>query len=379
MGAAEPALKPASARHPLVERALAPDAPEALRLGAARGSLPIPLHDRLHAQVVLLGDRSGAVANAALESLTKVAAETALPVLREPGCEPQLLDYFARFGRFHGEDLALLIAHPAIGDATLEALAAEPDAEALSLLVTNEVRIINNPRLFQALRANTALPADGRRRLMELERDFIGKDPIRLSAVVTEAPAAAPVAGTAAEPAPVEDAPAAVDGLEEPLPAVDPAQEELAEEALRQSDAFQRIMKLNVAERQVLAMRGNAEERGILIRDTARMVSQAVLKNPRLSDSEIARFAAMRNVHEDILRAIATNRDWTKTYSVVVSLTRNPKAPPGMTIQFLGRLGTRDLKIAAGDKNIPEVLRRHARELFLARTQPPKKAFKKAH
>jgi hypothetical protein len=375
MGGAEPALKPATARHPLVEHALAPDAPESLRLGAARGSLPIPLHDRLHVQVVLLGDRSGPVANAALESLTKMAAETVLPVLREPGCEPQLLDYFARFGRFHGEDLALLIAHPAIGDATLEALAAGDDAEALALLVTNEVRIINNPRLFQALRANTALPADARRRLMELERDFIGKDPIRLRAVVTEAPAA----GAADAPAPLEGSLPAADALDEPAPVVDPAQEELAEEALRQSDAFQRIMKLNVAERQVLAMKGSAEERSILIRDTARMVSQTVLKNPRLSDSEISRFAAMRNVHEDILRAIATNRDWTKTYSVVVSLIRNPKAPPGMTIQFLGRLGTRDLKIAAGDKNIPEVLRRHARELFLARTQPPKRAFKKAH
>ena len=138
-------------------------------------------------------------------------------------------------------------------------------------------------------------------------------------------------------------------------------------------------MKLNVAERQVLALKGSSEERGILIRDTARMVSQSVLKNPRLSDGEIAGFAAMRNLHEDILRTIAMNREWTKTYGVVVALIRNPKTPAGLTIQFLGRLGTRDLKIAAGDKNIPEVLRRHARELYLARTQPPKKSFKKAH
>jgi hypothetical protein len=379
MGGAEPALKPASARHPLLERALAPDAPESLRLQAARGSLPIPLHDRLHAQVVLLGDRSGAVSSAARESLAKVAAETVLPVLREPGCEPQLLDYFARTGAFHGENLALIIAHPAIGDATLEALAAGPDAETLALLVTNEVRVINNPQLVKALRANTALPADGRRRLAELERDFIGKDPIRLRAVVTEAPAAAPAAQAAAEPAPAEEALPGADAAEEAAPLLDPAQEQMAEEALRKSDAFQRIMKLNVAERQVLAMKGNAEERGILIRDTARLVSQTVLKNPRLSDSEISSFAAMRNLHEDILRTIASNRDWTKTYSVVVALIRNPKTPPGLTIQFLGRLGTRDLKIAAGDKNIPEVLRRHARELFLARTQPPKRAFKKAH
>jgi hypothetical protein len=379
MGGAEPARKPEAARHPLVDRALAPDAPESLRLGAARGSLPIPLHDRLHVQLVLLGDRSGAVAAAARDSLAKVSVETVLPVLREPGCEPRLLDHFVRTGRFHGEDLASIIAHPAIDDATLEALAAGTDVETLALIVTNEVRIINNPRLFTALRDNAALPADGRRRLAELERDFIGKDPIRLRAVVTGSGPAAETPAAGAGTVPVPEVLPGADEVEAPPPEIDPAQEQLAEEALRQTDAFQRIMKLNVAERQVLAMKGNSEERGILIRDTARIVSQTVLKNPRLGDGEIASFAAMRNLHEDVLRTIATNREWTKTYAVVVSLIRNPKTPPGLTIQFLGRLGTRDLKIAAGDKNIPEVLRRHARELFLARTQPPKKSFKKAH
>jgi hypothetical protein len=379
MGGAEPARKPEAARHPLVDRALAPDAPESLRLGAARGSLPIPLHDRLHVQLVLLGDRSGAVVAAARDSLAKVSAETVLSVLREPGCEPRLLDHFVRTGRFHGEDLASIIAHPSIDDTTLEALAAGADVETLTLIVTNEVRIINNPRLFTALRDNAALPADGRRRLAELERDFIGKDPIRLRAVVTGTQSAADAPAAGAGTAPVPEVLPGADEAGEPPPEFDPAQEQIAEEALRKSDAFQRIMKLNVAERQVLALKGSSEERGILIRDTARMVSQSVLKNPRLSDGEIAGFAAMRNLHEDILRTIATNREWTKTYAVVVSLIRNPKTPPGLTIQFLGRLGTRDLKIAAGDKNIPEVLRRHARELFLARTQPPKRSFKKAH
>src|SRR5262245_4204348 len=119
MAGAEAVRKAETARHPLVERVLAPGSPEALRLGAARGALPIPLHDRLHVQVVLLGDRSEAVAAAARESLAGIAAETVLPVLREAGCDPGLLDHFARGGPFHGEDLAAIIAHPAIADATL--------------------------------------------------------------------------------------------------------------------------------------------------------------------------------------------------------------------------------------------------------------------
>src|SRR5262245_15242176 len=255
MGGAEAALKAAPARHPLVERVLAPDAPEALRLGAARGALPIPLHDRLRVQLALVADRSGAVAAAASASLAGVTAETVLPVLREPGCDPTVLDHFARRGLFHGEDLASIVSHPAIGDATLETLAAAAEPETLSLILTNEVRVINNPRLFAALRANAALPADGRRRLAELERDFIGKDPIRLRAATPAAPAAttAPIVDPAAGPAAPQTADAPADEGGEAAPVPDPGQELLAEEALRQSDAFQRIMKLNVAERQILA------------------------------------------------------------------------------------------------------------------------------
>jgi hypothetical protein len=123
-------------------------------------------------------------------------------VLREPGCDPGLLDHFVRTGQFHGEDLASIIAHPAIGDATLEALAAGTDAETLMLIVTNEVRIINNPRLFSAMRANAALPADGRRRLAGWSATSSAGS-IRLrrrrgTPPAAEAPAAEAVAGTAA-------------------------------------------------------------------------------------------------------------------------------------------------------------------------------------
>ena len=138
-------------------------------------------------------------------------------------------------------------------------------------------------------------------------------------------------------------------------------------------------MKLGVGERVALAMKGNKEERAILIRDTARLVSLQVLKSPKLSENEVANFAAMRNVHEDVLRVIARGRDWTKSYSVIHTLVRNPKTPPGLSTQFLARLGTRDLKLVTHDKGIPELLRRRAKNLFAARTQPKKRMGGRKH
>jgi hypothetical protein len=385
---ADAAARASTPRHPLCDRVLAKDAPETLRLGAARGSLPVPVQDRILLQVRLLADPLPGVSEAARDSLAATAVQTLAPLLRDPDCDPDVLDYCARSGRFKDETLAEAIAHPKVSEATLEALAASGAAEVVGLLITNEVRVIGSPAIMRHLLANPNLTTNHRRRLLELQRDFVGKD--RPSA------AAASVSGTTPQPkgevipfpepplpedtsdaeaVPAEDA----DLAAEPPSDAEAPPPEFDEEALQRTDAYQRIQRLNVAERNILAMRGNGEERAILIRDTARVVSQAVLKNPRLSETEVVNYAGMRSVHEDILRAIAKNREWTKVYAVAWALVRNPKTPAGVSVQFLARLGTRDLKIAAGDKNVPELIRRQARVLFIARTQPAKKTFKKAH
>ena len=373
MAVPEAPLAPAvTNRHPLVERILGGTAPDAMRLTAARGALPLPLGDLTYLQICLLRDSRPEVAREAADSLARIPVETLEPILRDPACDPVVLDHFARSDRLSGGPLEAAIAHPAIPDPTLEAIAASGSPEALTLIVTNEVRIIRNPRLLDVLRRNGNLTGDDRRRLIELERDFVGKEVLR---VRDSHPAAGASPQAEEAPPPGEEA---VEG-EAPPPVMTPEEEKSYEEALRRTPAFQKIMKMNVAERVQLAMKGSAEERAILVRDTAKMVALQVLKSPKLSDTEIAGFAGMRSVSEDVLRIIASHRDWTKTYSVAHALVRNPKTPPGLSVQFLPRLGTRDLKIVAGDKNIPELLRRQARALFLVRTQPPKKLLKKAH
>jgi hypothetical protein len=380
MAAPEPAAPPrAVSRHPLVETILGETAPEAIRLAAARGALPLPLQDLLYVQIGLLKNAAPAVAQAAAESLAGVGIDSLIPLFNDPRCDPVLIDHFARSGRLAGGSLEAVIAHPAIPEATLEELAKSSPEETLNLIVTNEVRIIRNPRLLSLLRANPALNADNRRRLAELERDFVGKEQESVRQAAPEPAGAGAFPEIGEGPIPEEGAVEGAPEAEAEPPPMTPEEVARYEEALQRTPTFQRIMKLNVAEKVQLAMKGNAEERAILVRDSAKMVANQVLRSPKLSDNEIASFANMRNIHEDVLRNIAGHRDWTKNYSVAHALVRNPKTPPGVSVQFLPRLGNRDLKIVAGDKNIPEMIRRQARVLFMARTQPPKKMGKKAH
>ncbi len=63
---------------------------------------------------------------------------------------------------------------------------------------------------------------------------------------------------------------------------------------------------------------GSQEERSILIRDSNKIVSRAVLQSPKLSDQEIESIAMMKNVSDEVLRLVAMNRKFIRSYAVVL-------------------------------------------------------------
>ena len=146
------------------------------------------------------------------------------------------------------------------------------------------------------------------------------------------------------------------------MPLVDASPEvEEAPDNEEQQSALQRIANLNVARRIALAMKGNREERAILIRDPNRIVTAAVLSSPKMNDTEVAAIAKMQNVSEDVLRTIAHNRAWLKNYSVVLAVVKNPKTPVAMSMNLMARLSEKDLKLLTTDRNVPDALRTQAR------------------
>ena len=145
-----------------------------------------------------------------------------------------------------------------------------------------------------------------------------------------------------------------------PLIDASPEVEETPEGEDQQS-ALQRIASLNVAKRIALAMKGNREERAILIRDPNRIVTAAVLSSPKMNDTEVASIAKMQNVSEDVLRTIANNRGWLKNYSVVLAVVKNPKTPVALSMNLMARLIEKDLKLLTTDRNVPDTLRTQAR------------------
>jgi hypothetical protein len=123
------------------------------------------------------------------------------------------------------------------------------------------------------------------------------------------------------------------------------------------------LSTLSVLDRMKLAMKGTREQRAQLIRDSNKLVAAAVLSSPKLSETEVEAFAKMANVSEEVLRVIAMNRSWMKNYGVALGLSRNPKTPPGISMNLLHRLNEHDVKMLSMERNIPESLRMAAKKI----------------
>jgi hypothetical protein len=128
--------------------------------------------------------------------------------------------------------------------------------------------------------------------------------------------------------------------------------------------ALQKISKLDTQARIQLAMKGNKEERSLLIRDGIKVVSLAVLESPKITDAEVEKFATQKNVLEAVLRAITQKRKFMKQYAVIKNLTCNPRTPIDVAVALIKNLQTQDLKQLSGNKDVSDTVRKMATRMF---------------
>jgi hypothetical protein len=132
----------------------------------------------------------------------------------------------------------------------------------------------------------------------------------------------------------------------------------------QRDNTVQKINRLDVKGRIQLAMKGNKEERSILIRDGTKVVALAVLDAPKLSDGEVEKFALQKNVLEAVLRQIPLKRRFMKNYIVVRNLVANPRTPLDLGLGLMKHLQTQDLKNISGNKEVSETVRKLALKMY---------------
>jgi len=132
----------------------------------------------------------------------------------------------------------------------------------------------------------------------------------------------------------------------------------------KRDNTVQKINRLDIKGRIQLALKGNKEERSLLIRDGTKVVALAVLEAPKLSDGEVEKFASQKNVLESVLRAIPLKRRFMKNYGVVRNLVGNPRTPLDLGLGLMKHLLTQDLKNLSANKEVSETIRKLALKMY---------------
>ena len=339
--------------------------PRTVRLFAAQGLLPVSREDLIRVLVLLAAEGDAEISEAAKVTLGSFSHEHMLAVMQLPDLEPLDIDLMAR--AVSSESLwERIVRHPQTSNETLRWLASTAPTGTLDAIVTNQTRLLGCLEILQDLRANPHVTQDVLRRAREFEDEFLKK-----AALWAMATSAEPEVEVVAAPS-IEDALVALKaiGMNVAAPETGPATlvEPEAGAPPELADAFQRLSQLNTYERIMRALKGTREERLILVRDRSVLIVRAVMMSPKLTEGEVEQIAGMRSASDEALRMIATQRRWLRRYGTVRSLAFNPKTPSGLALQLVRRLAPKDLSIMARDRNVPEVVRRVAREIRDRRT-----------
>jgi hypothetical protein len=328
-------------------------ATKALRLIAARGLIPIAPSEMLAILVCLLKDGEPDISSEADLTLSGWTESEICTNLKARDCSPSLLSHFAS-PEYSSKVLEAVILNPKTPGSAIARLALSVPPMLLELILINRVRVLEFPDILKNIIANPESSPQIRRLVQEIESEFFLKKET-LPSIETELAISKSESHAMGIPS-SEDVPEdlSLEGL--PL---DPAEREMA--------ILQRLSKMTPTQKIRYAMFGAREVRSILIRDINKTVARSVLQSPKLTENEIATFAAMRNVSEDILREIGNSRTMTRSYSVIQNLTNNPKTPPQISQRILSRLVTKDIQLVSINRGIPESVRKSAQRALVQR------------
>ena len=367
------------ARTAIDPAALAVDAQRALapgpgRMMAARGLMPVTRPRDLCALLYQLAlDSDERIRTAATGSARGLPDPVLRGGLGDPDSDARVLDWFAELFAGAPGPTELVIQNPATADQTLELVAARASAAEVDLIATNESRLLRAPGIIAAMYQNRSARMSTVDRVVELA--------VRNGVKVAGIPAWDEICkvfapgsrerkeGGGGEIVEVEGD--AADALFARAAGVNAGRADGRSdsdgEGEGEGEGKKEIWALPVPMKIRLAMLGNAFDRSILIRDPKKIVAVAAVKSPGMTDAEASKYASNNSLAEEVISYIANRRDWTKLYSIKLSLVNNPKCPLGIAMRLMPHLREKDVDQLARSKGIPSALAAQARKLRMAR------------
>lgn len=361
--------------HPLIERYLAGQLPEPMALALVGGSLPLPPEDLLEglAHAVFSGS---SLSDRALETLGALPASLVESALTGNLESPDVLG-LVLIHRNESELKEMALLHRGITSEWIERSVPHLPGALLDIVLNNQVMWLERPAILDLAELHPEAEYSIKRRVNEFRFHVLHIIPEELAQerleILDDVEAGRLDIGWAALPLPSdkpnedeEDPNAVRERLLKPIIDFDGNQVPMT--------ITQRVLRLRTNQKIMLAIKGGKEERTLLIREANRLIQVNVIRNPRITESEIAYIAQMRTINEEVLRIISMTREWMKKYVIVKALVLNPRTPLAIAMSNFKRLIEADLKLLMRDKNVPEVLRRETKRYLDAKASGANKS-----
>ena len=318
-----------------------------VKLLAAEGLLPIAPSDLVPLQVQLALGIDEEVAEKAAKALAEMDPKILVPLVEE-GVTEEVIIYLGSNPQ-HPTVVEAILRARTIPPALLGDMAPRLAPEMQELLLLRQDLIIEFPQILDELEKNEQSTAYTKRRINEYREHLLPREkrPRKTRAEYEEE----------AEAITEEE-------LEEAVEEVKGAIEAEGDE----EDVFglseSQVRQLPIPVRLKLTRGASKSLRSILIKDRNPMVAVSVLHNNAMNELEVEHIANNRAIISEVLEVIGSSRTYTRKYSVVAALVKNPRTPAGMANRFVPRLSIRDLQSLSKDRNVSNTVRDTAKRLY---------------
>ena len=344
---------------PPAQKVLAAEAPLPLRTMAARGVLPGAKPADLVSVLAVFGSSEQTeLAELARTTLGKVPTSVLHGALDAP-LQSLVLDVLAARWGDDPEVVTRLLRQEDLAESTLGGLASRANERTGELIATNEERLLRHPIVIEKLYMNKRVRMSTADRLIDLAvRNGIelglaaykeAAQAIKNELIVETTEARTFDDQLFEEIDQVAQEVAAVAGDEDTHETDEEGEERLREKFI---PLHLRIAQMTVSQKIRRAMLGTATERLLLVRDHNRLVSIAAAKSPQMKEPEAALISASRNVSDEVLRVLAMNREFTRSYRIKFNLITNPRTPFTFVSRLVPHLRDNDLRTLAKSKNV---------------------------
>ncbi len=309
-------------------------------MSAASGKLPVEAKELVVALYYLAHDKDPDVKKEARKSLAEFPQASLTPILSSPETHPKILDYLSRLNAGNVSIQEMILQNSTTEPVTIGRIAETADEKLLNLIGENLDRIKENPELIESISKNPHVTAELKEKLNAATTDQNKEE--------------------------IEEE----DGLSEAAPESERKEESADEQVeegkeLDSDSVYKQILEMGVSQKIKFAITGNKEARSILVKDPNRLVCSNVMKNPRLTESEVVLYSSSKNVSEEVFRMIDKNRDWLRSYQIKLNLVSNARVPLPIAMKYINHIRDKDLEILSKSRNVPRAISNMARQLVV--------------